>query len=212
MKLKMMKFQKKLTTKRIFDVLVSLVSVVVLSPLFILIATVVAIGLGRPILFRQERTGKDGKPFVMIKFRSMSDAKDSNGQLLPDDFRLTRIGTFLRKSSLDEIPEVINILSGHMSIVGPRPLPVQYLSRYSESQSRRMLVRPGLTGLAQVNGRNNLSWDEKFELDCEYVENFTFLLDLKIVLKTAKLLLFPKNVNAVGYATAPEFLGESKND
>ena len=207
-----MKFQKKLTTKRIFDVLVSLVSVVVLSPLFILIATVVAIGLGRPILFRQERTGKDGKPFVMIKFRSMSDAKDSNGQLLPDDFRLTRIGTFLRKSSLDEIPEVINILSGHMSIVGPRPLPVQYLSRYSESQSRRMLVRPGLTGLAQVNGRNNLSWDEKFELDCEYVENFTFLLDLKIVLKTAKLLLFPKNVNAVGYATAPEFLGESKND
>jgi lipopolysaccharide/colanic/teichoic acid biosynthesis glycosyltransferase len=131
---------------------------------------------------------------------------------LPDDFRLTRIGTFLRKSSLDEIPEVINILSGHMSIVGPRPLPVQYLSRYSESQSRRLLVRPGLTGLAQVNGRNNLSWDEKFELDCEYVEKFTFLLDLKIVLKTAKLLLIPKNVNAVGYATAPEFLGESKND
>jgi lipopolysaccharide/colanic/teichoic acid biosynthesis glycosyltransferase len=207
-----MKFQKKLTTKRIFDVLVSLVLVVVLSPLFILIATVVAIGLGRPILFRQERTGKNGKPFVMLKFRSMSDAKDSNGQLLPDDFRLTRIGTFLRKSSLDEIPEVINILSGHMSIVGPRPLPVQYLSRYSESQSRRLLVRPGLTGLAQVNGRNNLSWDEKFELDCEYVEKFTFLLDLKIVLKTAKLLLIPKNVNAVGYATAPEFLGESKND
>jgi|694.fasta_scaffold97234_2 sugar transferase EpsL len=204
-----MKFQQKLIVKRIFDFLVSLMLIVFLSPIFILIGLVVAIGLGRPILFRQERAGQNGKPFVMFKFRSMTDDRDSSGQLLLDDFRVTRLGTFLRKSSLDEIPEFINILAGHMSIVGPRPLPVKYSSRYSESQSRRMLVRPGLTGLAQVNGRNNLSWDEKFELDCEYVDSMNFLLDIKIVIKTVKQVLVPKNINAAGYATAPEFLGES---
>lgn len=206
-----MKFQQKLMVKRISDFLVALISVVFLSPLFILIAVVVAIALGRPILFRQERAGQNGQPFIMYKFRSMTDERDSSGQLLLDDFRLTKLGSFLRRSSLDEIPEFINILAGHMSIVGPRPLPVKYVARYSESQSRRLLVRPGLTGLAQVNGRNNLSWDKKFELDCEYVENVTFLLDLKIVIKTVKQVLIPKNINTEGYATTPEFLGKSKN-
>jgi lipopolysaccharide/colanic/teichoic acid biosynthesis glycosyltransferase len=207
----MIDIHQKLIVKRIFDFLVSLIAVVILSPLFALIAAVVAISLGRPILFRQERAGKNGVPFVMFKFRSMTDERDSSGQLLLDEFRLTKLGVLLRKSSLDEIPEFINILMGHMSIVGPRPLPVRYVTRYSEIQRRRMLVRPGLTGLAQVNGRNNLSWDEKFELDCEYVENVSFWLDLKIVIKTVKQVLIPKNINAEGHATAPEFLGKSKN-
>jgi lipopolysaccharide/colanic/teichoic acid biosynthesis glycosyltransferase len=207
----MISIQQKLIGKRIFDFIASLFIVVILSPLFVLVAVVVAIGLGRPILFRQERAGINGVPFVMFKFRSMSDERDSSGQPLLDEFRLTRLGILLRKSSLDEIPEFFNILMGHMSIVGPRPLPVRYVTRYSESQRRRMLVRPGLTGLAQVNGRNNLSWDEKFELDCEYVENVSFWLDLKIVIKTVKQVIIPKNINAEGHATAPEFLGESKN-
>jgi lipopolysaccharide/colanic/teichoic acid biosynthesis glycosyltransferase len=207
----MISIQQKLIGKRIFDFIASLFIVVILSPLFVLVAVVVAIGLGRPILFRQERAGINGVPFIMFKFRSMSDERDSSGQLLLDEFRLTRLGILLRKSSLDEIPEFFNILMGHMSIVGPRPLPVRYVTRYSESQRRRMLVRPGLTGLAQVNGRNNLSWDEKFELDCEYVENVSFWLDLKIVIKTVKQVIIPKNINAEGHATAPEFLGESKN-
>jgi lipopolysaccharide/colanic/teichoic acid biosynthesis glycosyltransferase len=207
----MINFQQKLIVKRIFDFVASLFIVVILSPLFVLVAVVVAIGLGRPILFRQERAGINGAPFVMFKFRSMTDERDSSGQLLLDEFRLTRLGILLRKSSLDEIPEFFNILMGHMSIVGPRPLPVRYVTRYSESQTRRMLVRPGLTGLAQVNGRNNLSWDEKFELDCEYVENLSFRSDLKIVIKTVKQVIIPKNINAEGHATAPEFLGESKS-
>lgn len=208
----MINFQQKLIVKRVFDFTVSLIAVVVLSPLFALVAVVVAIGLGRPILFRQERAGKNGIPFVMIKFRSMTDERDSHGQLLSDEFRLTRLGVLLRKSSLDEIPEFFNILMGHMSIVGPRPLPVRYVSRYSVSQMRRLLVRPGLTGLAQVSGRNNLSWDERFELDCEYVENLSFWLDLKVVSKTVKQVIIPQNINAEGHATAPEFLGKSKNE
>jgi lipopolysaccharide/colanic/teichoic acid biosynthesis glycosyltransferase len=208
----MINFQQKLIVKRIFDFTVSLIAVVFLSPLFALIAVVVAIGLGRPILFRQERAGKNGVPFVMYKFRTMTDERNSSGQLLSDEFRLTRLGVLLRKSSLDEIPEFINILMGRMSIVGPRPLPVRYVTRYSERQRRRMLVRPGLTGLAQVNGRNNLSWDEKFELDCQYVDDLSFQLDLKVIIKTVKQVLIPQNINAEGHATAPEFLGNPKND
>ena len=166
--------------KRPLDFLLSLLAIIILSPLFLLIAILVKINLGSPVIFKQERPGLNEKIFVMYKFRTMTDEKDENGRLLPDEVRLTKFGKFLRSTSLDELPELLNILKGDMSFVGPRPLLVEYLPLYNEHQKRRHEVRPGLTGLAQVNGRNAISWEEKFNYDVEYVDSITFIGDLKI--------------------------------
>ena len=179
----------KLFFKRFFDFILSLGAIIVISPIILITAVLVRIKLGSPILFKQERPGKDGKIFKMYKFRTMTDEKDENGNLLPDVKRLTRFGKFLRNSSLDELPELLNILKGDMSIVGPRPLLVKYLPLYNDFQRHRHDVRPGLTGLAQVNGRNATTWEKRFEYDVEYVKNISFLIDIKIVLLTVNLVL-----------------------
>lgn len=170
--------------KRILDFLISLIALIILSPILLIVAILVRIKLGSPIIFKQKRPGKDEKIFTLYKFRSMSNEKDKEGKLLEDSKRLTKFGRILRSTSLDELPELFNILKGDMSIVGPRPLAVQYLPYYTENERRRHLVRPGLTGLAQVNGRNGLSWEERFRYDLEYIEHITILGDLKIILKT----------------------------
>lgn len=167
--------------KRPFDFCCALAALIVFSWLYIIIAIVVHIKLGSPILFTQERPGKDEKIFKLYKFRSMTDARDENGELLPDDVRLTKFGKMLRATSLDELPEAFNIIKGDMSVIGPRPLLVQYLPRYNEEQHRRHEVRPGLSGYAQVHGRNTVSWQEKFRMDVEYVDHITFLGDLRII-------------------------------
>lgn len=195
--------------KRLFDVSVSSVLLVLLLPALACVALVVRITMGHPILFRQRRPGFRGKPFDMIKFRSMSAATDSEGQLLPDDVRLGRIGRMLRASSLDELPELFNVLRGEMSLVGPRPLLMQYLERYSPEQARRHEVRPGITGWAQVNGRNAISWEDKLAYDIWYVDHRTFLLDVKILAMTMLKLLRPSGISAHGSATMPEFHGTS---
>ncbi|ENP8373122.1 sugar transferase [Vibrio sp. zbq_19] len=170
--------------KRIIDVLTSLVAMVILSPVFCLLYFLIKIKLGSPVLFSQLRPGKDEKIFRMYKFRTMTDCRDENGHLLPDSERITQFGAFLRKSSLDELPSLWNILKGDMSLVGPRPLLVEYLDYYTDEEKRRHKVRPGLTGLAQVSGRNNLGWDERLNIDIQYVNNPSLLLDIKILLKT----------------------------
>lgn len=170
--------------KRLLDIVISFCSLVILSPIIIIVAILVRIKLGSPIIFKQDRPGKDGKIFKLYKFRSMSDKKDQNGKLLPDKDRLTRFGKLLRAASLDELPELFNILKGEMSLVGPRPLAVSYLPYYNEKEKHRHDVRPGLTGLAQINGRNLLNWEERFAYDIEYVNNITFINDLKIIFKT----------------------------
>lgn len=170
--------------KRFLDVVVSLFALIILSPVMVIVAILVRIKLGSPIIFKQERPGKDEKIFKLYKFRSMSDKKDENGKLLPDSERLTRFGKVLRATSLDELPELVNILKGEMSLIGPRPLAVCYLPYYNEKEKHRHDVRPGLTGLAQINGRNALNWEERFGYDLEYVENITFINDLKILFKT----------------------------
>ena len=195
--------------KRAFDIILSLLAVILFFWLFAIVALLVRVKLGKPVLFRQERPGKDEKIFMLYKFRTMTDKRDKDGQLLPDDMRLTKFGRLLRKSSLDELPEMFNILKGEMSFVGPRPLLVRYLPRYSAKQRRRHEVRPGLTGYAQVNGRNLLSWDEKFALDVEYVDNISFLMDLKIVCKTVGSVLMRKGISQEGSATMEEFMGNS---
>ena len=172
--------------KRVIDVAASAICIVLLGWLYLILAVLVRINLGSPVIFTQDRPGKDGKIFKLYKFRSMNDKRDENGELLPDKMRLNRFGRILRSTSLDELPELINILKGDMSLVGPRPLLVKYLDHYNEFEMRRHEVRPGLTGLAQVNGRVALPWKRKFELDVEYVDNVTFLMDLKIVFKTVK--------------------------
>ncbi len=197
--------------KRIFDILISASALVVLAPLIAMLALLIAFKLGRPVLFRQVRPGLNGKPFKMIKFRSMSDERDGNNKLLPDEDRLGSFGKFLRASSLDELPELWNVLKGEMSLVGPRPLLMQYLPLYSERQKRRHEVRPGVTGWAQINGRNALSWEEKFEHDVWYVENRSFWLDLKILLKTVLSVLGSRNTSAEGHATMPEFMGNQNH-
>lgn len=191
--------------KRCTDILVALIAIVVLSPVLVVTAILVAVFLGRPVFFRQRRPGKNGIPFEMVKFRSMTDGKDEKGQLLPDEVRLTRFGRFLRASSLDELPELWNVLKGEMSIVGPRPLLLRYLWRYSPAQFRRHAVRPGVTGWAQVNGRNAISWDEKFTFDLWYVDHFSPLVDLKILFMTVGKLVSRSGVSAEGHATMPEF-------
>lgn len=194
-------------SKRILDLLLSTLGLVILSPLLLVIALLVWMAFGRPLLFRQVRPGYKGKPFFINKFRTMSDARDSQGNLLPDAARLTSLGRFLRASSLDELPELINILRGEMSCVGPRPLLMQYLPRYTPEQARRHLALPGITGWAQVNGRNALSWEDKFRLDVWYVDHWSFGLDLKILWMTLFKVLRREGINQPGQATTEEFMG-----
>ena len=170
--------------KRLLDIAISLCSLLILSPVIMIVAILVRIKLGSPVIFKQDRPGKDGKIFKLYKFRSMSDKKDKNGNLLPDNDRLTKFGKILRSTSLDELPELVNILKGEMSLIGPRPLAVAYLPYYNEEEKHRHDVRPGLTGLAQINGRNALNWEERFSYDIEYVNNISFINDLKIIFKT----------------------------
>lgn len=193
--------------KRCLDFLLSLAALIILSPVLLLVAILVRCKLGNPILFKQERPGLHEKIFCMYKFRTMTDAKDADGNLLPDEVRLTKFGKLLRSTSLDELPELFNILKGDMAIVGPRPLLVQYLPRYNERQHHRHDVRPGFTGLAQVNGRNSISWQEKFEWDVKYVENVSFLMDLRIIAKTVKVVLKRDGISSETSATMEEFRG-----
>lgn len=182
-------------------------AIVLLSPLIAIVAYLVRRNLGSPIFFTQLRPGLGGKPFVMYKFRTMSDARDSEGRLLPDDQRLTRFGQFLRSTSLDELPELWNVIKGEMSLVGPRPLLMKYLELYTPEQARRHEVKPGITGWAQVNGRNALTWEEKFKLDVWYVDNWTLALDLRILWLTLLKVVRRDGISAAGHATMPEFRG-----
>ncbi len=193
--------------KRAFDIVVSAVMLAVLSPVLVLTALVVRIGLGSPVLFRQTRPGLQGRAFEIVKFRTMRDATDAHGRPLSDEKRLTRTGRFLRSTSLDELPELWNVLKGDMSLVGPRPLLTEYMPLYTCEQARRHEVRPGLTGWAQVNGRNALSWEEKFSLDVWYVDNNSLFLDVKILALTALKVIARKDISAVGEATMPKFKG-----
>jgi sugar transferase EpsL len=194
--------------KRLFDIFFSLGWLLIFSPLLITVAILVRIKLGSPIFFVQERPGRGGKPFRMIKFRTMTDERDANGQLLSDEIRLTPFGKFLRSTTLDEFPEMINVLLGDMSVVGPRPLLMRYLPRYNAFQARRMEVKPGVTGWAQVNGRNALSWNEKFAMDVWYVEHQSFWLDLKIVVQTFFVVFRRRGINSEKAATMEEFMGD----
>ena len=193
--------------KRILDIILSFLALVILSPLLILTAFLIRIKLGEPVFFKQLRPGKNEKIFGLLKFRTMTDAKDENGNLLPDEIRLTRFGQFLRSTSIDELPELLNILNGDMSIVGPRPLLVQYLERYNEEQKHRHDVKPGLTGLAQVNGRNGISWEEKFHYDLEYVKNITFYGDCKIIFQTVMKVFGREGISSSTSVTMEEFKG-----
>lgn len=193
--------------KRTVDFLLSLVSIIILSPVFLILAVVVRIKMGSPIVFSQPRPGINGKIFKMYKFRTMTNERDENGNLLPDEMRLNKFGAFLRSTSLDELPELFNILKGDMAIVGPRPLLVEYLPLYTMEQARRHEVRPGMTGYAQVSGRNELSWEKKFELDVEYVDNITFLNDLRIVFKTVKTVLKREGISSETSKTMEKFTG-----
>ncbi len=193
--------------KRAFDIAASASALVVLSPVLAITAYKVKKELGSPVLFRQTRPGLHGKPFEMIKFRTMKDATDKEGNVLPDSERLTDFGKKLRASSLDELPELWNVLKGDMSLVGPRPLLMEYLPLYNAEQVKRHNVRPGVTGYAQVNGRNSLSWEDKFKLDTWYVEHQTFLLDMKILLKTVKKVIIKDGISAEGEATMTKFTG-----
>lgn len=196
--------------KRLFDIFASVLGLLLLSPLILIVAWQVRRKLGTPIFFRQTRPGLHGKPFEMIKFRTMLDAADKHGNLLPDSERMTPFGNFLRSTSLDELPELWNVLKGDMSVVGPRPLLMEYLPLYSPEQYRRHEVRPGVTGWAQVNGRNALSWEEKFKLDVWYVDNQSFWLDFKILLLTVKKVLVRDGISAEGEATMERFRGNQR--
>lgn len=193
--------------KRVFDILVSLAGLILLSPLLLILALLVRINLGAPVFFRQERPGYHEKIFRLYKFRSMKDARDRNGNELPDEERLSKFGRLLRASSLDELPELFNVLKGEMSLVGPRPLLVKYLPLYNAEQHRRHDVLPGITGWAQVNGRNAISWEEKFRLDVWYVDHWTPLLDLKILFLTVKKVFVREGISAENSATMEEFKG-----
>ena len=193
--------------KRAFDFVLSLFSLLLLLPVIGVIAWVVKVKLGSPVFFRQARPGKGGRPFVMIKFRTMRDGVDSAGDPLPDSERMTPFGSFLRSSSLDELPELWNVLKGEMSLVGPRPLLMEYLALYSPEEYRRHEVRPGVTGWAQINGRNALSWEEKFALDVWYVNNRSLWLDIKIIFMTVKRVFMRDGISADGEATMPKFTG-----
>lgn len=180
--------------KRMLDIIISMIAIIALSPLILILSLLVRCNLGAPVFFKQERPGKDEKSFYMYKFRSMTNARDNNGELLPDTKRLTKFGRILRATSLDELPELVNILKGEMSIVGPRPLAVSYLPYFTNKEKHRHDVRPGLTGLAQVSGRNSISWDQKFQYDIEYVKNISFFNDLKIILLTVKKVFIHEGI------------------
>ena len=198
--------------KRLFDLLGSLSLLIILFPVIAIVAIVIRIKLGFPVVFRQLRPGLSGAPFEMVKFRTMLDVTDTDGNILPDSERLTSFGKFLRSTSLDELPELWNVLKGDMSLVGPRPLLMEYLPLYSSFQARRHDVKPGITGWAQVNGRNLLSWEEKFELDVWYVDNSSFWLDLKILFLTVKKVVVRDGVSHSDHATMKKFIGSSSHE
>jgi sugar transferase EpsL len=198
--------------KRMMDVLISFSVLVLFTPIIFIIGFLVKLKLGSPIIFKQQRPGLNGRPFYLYKFRSMTEWKDSNGNLLPDFQRLTSFGSFLRKYSLDELPQLFNVLKGELSLVGPRPLLMEYLPLYSEEQAKRHLVKPGITGWAQVNGRNAITWEEKFELDVWYVNNQSILLDIKILLLTFKRVISSDGVNQADYITMTDFMGTSSKE
>jgi len=193
--------------KRLFDIIFSLFALIILSPVFIVLYFMIRKRMGKPVLFIQERSGLNGKPFRLFKFRTMTDAKTKEGELLPDSERLTSFGKKLRRYSLDELPQFVNVLIGNMSLVGPRPLLMEYVPLYNEKQRKRLDVKPGITGWAQVNGRNAISWDKKFELDTWYVENQSFTFDCKIVLMTIQMIFKSEGVSAPNEATMPKFTG-----
>lgn len=193
--------------KRIFDLAVSFIGLIIASPVLLLTALIIRIKLGSPVIFTQQRPGLYGKPFYVYKFRTMTDDRDAEGQLLPDEIRLTKTGRLIRKLSLDELPQLLNVLKGELSLVGPRPLLMEYLPLYTPEQARRHEVKPGITGWAQVNGRNALSWEDKFKLDVWYVDNRSFILDLKILLLTVLKVFKSEGINQSGQATMEKFRG-----
>ena len=192
--------------KRFLDIICSLGFILCFWWLYIIVAILVKVKLGSPVIFKQQRPGLNGKVFTMYKFRSMTDSKDKDGKLLSDEERLSRFGQLLRATSLDEIPEFLNVLKGEMSLIGPRPLLIEYLERYNKKQARRHEVRPGITGWAQVNGRNAISWEKKFEYDVEYVEKCSFLLDIKIIFMTIKKILIREGISQDGNVTVEDFI------
>ena len=192
------------------DVILASVALIVLSPILIVLAILVRAKLGSPIIFKQERAGKDGEPFYMYKFRSMSDARDENGELLPDEQRLGKFGKILRSTSLDELPSLWNVVNTSCSLCGPRALYLKYIPRYSEHQARRLEVRPGITGLAQINGRNAISWEDKFNYDVQYVDNITFLEDWKIMFRTVGKVLKREGISSATSVTMEEFMGNEQ--
>jgi lipopolysaccharide/colanic/teichoic acid biosynthesis glycosyltransferase len=196
--------------KRLLDVAGASIGLIAASPLLLVVGLLVRATLGSPVFFRQQRPGRNGVPFTILKFRTMRDAIGADGSPLPDAERLGSVGRVIRAASLDELPELWNVLRGDMSLVGPRPLLMQYLGRYNDRQKRRHDVRPGLTGLAQVEGRNALTWEEKFELDVRYVDSHSFLLDLSILARTAGSVVSRRGITREGHATAPEFMGSSQ--
>ena len=195
--------------KRLLDLVIAATSLLLLAPLLLLLALLIRLRLGTPVLFRQQRPGRHARPFMLLKFRTMTDARDAAGNPLPDAQRLTPFGRWLRATSLDELPELLNVVRGEMSLVGPRPLLMEYLPLYSAEQARRHLVRPGITGWAQINGRNALSWDARFKLDVWYVDHHNLWLDLKILWLTVWQVLRRKNIAAEGHATMPKFKGSA---
>ncbi|WP_422123904.1 sugar transferase [Planococcus sp. X10-3] len=198
--------------KSIFDIGSSLIGLIVLSPILLVLSVLIYFNMGSPVIFRQERPGLKGKAFIMYKFRTMTDTKDETGKDLPDHIRLTRLGRFLRSTSLDELPELMNVLKGDMSVVGPRPLATDYLERYSPEQMRRHDIKPGITGWAQVNGRNDLSWSNRFKLDVWYVDNHSFFLDLKILALTIIKVLKREGVEVEGQSAGQSFYGNSEKE
>lgn len=197
--------------KRIFDIILSCIIIIIMSPICIIVVLAILIFQGMPIFFKQDRLGKGHLPFKVIKFCTMTRMRDQEGELLPDIDRTTRLGNFLRKTSIDEIPSLWNVLKGEMSVVGPRPLRSRYLERYSPEQDRRHEVKPGITGWAQVNGRNTITWEERFKLDVWYVDHQSFLLDFKILLLTIFVVLLRKDINSSAEDTMQEFLGNDNN-
>jgi sugar transferase EpsL len=196
--------------KRVIDIIACIVGLMVLSPVLAILAILVRVKLGSPVLFRQQRPGFKGRPFWLFKFRTMTDQRDAGGHLLPDEQRLPAFGRFLRSTSLDELPELFNVLKGDMSIVGPRPLMMKYLDRYTPEQARRHEAKPGITGWAQINGRNAISWEDRFKLDVWYVDNWTLWLDLKILLRTIAAIFKREGITQQGRATMDEFMGTPK--